>query len=36
MSDATAAHPKDEVRKLHEELPDDSTFGDIQYHIYVR
>lgn len=27
---------KDEVRKMLDELPDDSTFEDIQYHIYVR
>ena len=27
---------KDEVRKLLDQLPDDSTFEDIQYHIYVR
>lgn len=28
--------PKDEVRKLLDQIPDDSTFEDIQYHIYVR
>lgn len=28
--------PKDEVRKLLDQLPDDSSFEDIQYHIYVR
>ena len=27
---------KDEVRKLLKQLPDDSSFEDIQYHIYVR
>lgn len=27
---------KDEVRKMLDELPDDATFEDIQYHIYVR
>jgi predicted transcriptional regulator len=27
---------KDEVRKLLDRLPDDSSFEDIQYHIYVR
>ena len=27
---------KDEVRKLLEQLPDNSSFEDIQYHIYVR
>ena len=27
---------KDEVRKLLERLPDDASFGDIQYHIYIR
>ena len=28
--------PKDEVRKLLDRLPDDSSLEDIQYHIYVR
>jgi hypothetical protein len=28
--------PKEEVRKLLENLPDDSSYEDIQYHIYVR
>ncbi len=28
--------PKDEVRKLLDQLPEDSSFEDIQYHIYVR
>lgn len=28
--------PKEEVRKLLDQLPDDSSFEDIQYHIYVR
>jgi len=27
---------KDEVRKLLDKLPDDVSFEDIQYHIYVR
>jgi hypothetical protein len=27
---------KDSVRDLLEELPDETTFEDIQYHIYVR
>jgi hypothetical protein len=30
------ATAKEEVRKLLEALPDDSSFEDIQYHIYVR
>jgi len=28
--------PKEEVRKMLDRLPDDSSFEDIQYHIYVR
>ena len=28
--------PKNEVRKMLDLLPDDATFEDIQYHIYVR
>lgn len=28
--------PKEEVRKLLDQIPDDSSFEDIQYHIYVR
>ncbi|MEW6247556.1 MAG: hypothetical protein AB1555_12750 [Nitrospirota bacterium] len=28
--------PKEEVRKLLDRIPDDSSFEDIQYHIYVR
>jgi len=36
MSDASVPLPKDEIRRLLDELPDDSTFSDIQYHIYVR
>lgn len=28
--------PKEEVRKLLDQLPDDSSLEDIQYHIYVR
>jgi predicted transcriptional regulator len=27
---------KEEVRKMLEQIPDDATFEDIQYHIYVR
>jgi predicted transcriptional regulator len=27
---------KEEVRKMPEQIPDDSSFEDIQYHIYVR
>ncbi len=27
---------KEEVRQILDRLPDDSTFEDIQYHIYVR
>jgi predicted transcriptional regulator len=27
---------KDEVRELLDQLPDDSSLDDIQYHIYVR
>ena len=27
---------KEEVRKMLDEIPDDATFEDIQYHIYVR
>lgn len=27
---------KEEVRKMLDSLPDDSSFEDIQYHIYVR
>jgi predicted transcriptional regulator len=27
---------KEEVRQLLEQLPDDTTLEDIQYHIYVR
>jgi len=30
------ATAKEEVRKMLEELPDDASFEDIQYHIYVR
>ena len=28
--------PKEEVRKMLERIPDESSFEDIQYHIYVR
>ena len=28
--------PKEEVRKLLDTLPEDSSLEDIQYHIYVR
>ena len=27
--------PKDEVRSLLQKLPDDASFEDIQYHLYV-
>ncbi len=27
---------KEEVKKLLDRIPDDATFEDIQYHIYVR
>ena len=27
---------KDEIRKILDQLPDDATLDDIQYHIYVR
>ncbi len=27
---------KEEVRKMLDHMPDDATFEDIQYHIYVR
>lgn len=27
---------KEEVRKMLDKIPDDSSFEDIQYHIYVR
>ncbi len=27
---------KEEVRKMLDQIPDDSSFEDIQYHIYVR
>ncbi len=30
------ATAKEEVRKLLDQIPDDSSFEDIQYHIYVR
>lgn len=28
--------PKDEVKRLLETLPDDASYEDIQYHIYVQ
>jgi len=28
--------PKEEVRSLLDAIPDDASFEDIQYHIYVR
>lgn len=28
--------PKEEVRKLLDQIPDDSSLEEIQYHIYVR
>ena len=30
------ATAKEEVRKILDEVPDDASFEDIQYHIYVR
>jgi predicted transcriptional regulator len=30
------ATAKEEVRKILDQIPDDSSFEDIQYHIYVR
>ena len=30
------ATPKEEIRRLLEKLPDDVSFEDIQYHIYVQ
>jgi hypothetical protein len=27
---------KEEIRKMLDQLPDDASFEDIQYHIYVR
>jgi predicted transcriptional regulator len=30
------AFPKEEVRKLLETLPDEASYEDIQYHIYVQ
>jgi len=30
------SNPKNEALKLIQSLPEDSTFEDIQYHIYVR
>lgn len=29
-------HAKDEIRQILDQLPDDATLDDIQYHIYVR
>ncbi|MGQ0761017.1 MAG: hypothetical protein ACT4OT_03205 [Acidobacteriota bacterium] len=31
-----SANIKDEARKIVESLPDDSTWEDLMYHIYVR
>jgi hypothetical protein len=28
--------PKEEVRRILENIPEDASFEDIQYHIYVR
>jgi predicted transcriptional regulator len=28
--------PKDEVRRILDQVPDDVSYEDIQYHIYVR
>jgi predicted transcriptional regulator len=32
----TRAVPKEEVRRLLDQLPDEVTYEDIQYHIYVQ
>jgi predicted transcriptional regulator len=32
----STANAKTQVRKLLEKIPDDASFEDIQYHIYVR
>ncbi len=32
----TRAIPKEEVRRLLETIPDDASYEDIQYHIYVQ
>jgi predicted transcriptional regulator len=29
-------HAKEEIRRILDQLPDDATLDDIQYHIYVR
>lgn len=36
MAQASSPVPKEEIRRLLDELPDDASFDDIQYHIYVR
>jgi len=33
---ATMGRPKEEVRKLLDALPDEASFEDIHYHIYVQ
>jgi predicted transcriptional regulator len=33
---ARAAFPKEEVRRLLDKLPDEASYEDIQYHIYVQ
>jgi predicted transcriptional regulator len=35
-SEEVVATAKEEVRKILDEIPDDASFEDIQYHIYVR
>ncbi|WP_324717961.1 hypothetical protein U7230_06725 [Carboxydochorda subterranea] len=30
------ASVKEEIRRLLEQLPDDCSLGDVQYHLYVR
>jgi predicted transcriptional regulator len=34
--EADMSSAKEEVRKILDQLPDDASFEDIQYHIYVR
>lgn len=34
--DAAVNPAKEEVRRILEEVPDDASFEDIQYHIYIR
>jgi len=34
--EAVMGSPKEEVRRILEQIPDNASFEDIQYHIYVR